>query len=208
MLVTLRRITLFLLALVPFFYLTQAIVRLQLGEWDILGPEPGKAIVWFTGTWAFNFLLIVLAVTPVKDLLKQKWILVHRRMIGLFAFFYTTLHLLSYFAFLLEWQWQELGTEIVDRPYLLVGALAWLLLVPLTITSTRNWQRRLKRLWKTLHKLVYVIGLLAAVHYLLQIRSSWFEPVLYTVVVLLAMALRLPWQKWSSDRVDTTAENP
>ena len=208
MLVTLRRITLFLLALVPFFYLTQAIVRLQLGEWDILGPEPGKAIVWFTGTWAFNFLLIVLAVTPVKDLLKQKWILVHRRMIGLFAFFYTTLHLLSYFAFLLEWQWQELGTEIVDRPYLLVGALAWLLLVPLTITSTRNWQRRLKRLWKTLHKLVYVIGLLAAVHYLLQIRSSWFEPVLYTVVVLLAMALRLPWQKWSSDRVDTAAENP
>ncbi|KZZ44171.1 sulfoxide reductase heme-binding subunit YedZ [Thalassolituus sp. HI0120] len=207
MLVTLRRITLFLLALVPFFYLTQAVVRLQLGEWDILGPEPGKAIVWFTGTWAFNFLLIVLAVTPVKDLLKQKWILVHRRMIGLFAFFYTTLHLLSYFAFLLEWQWQELGTEIVDRPYLLVGALAWLLLVPLTITSTRNWQRRLKRLWKTLHKLVYVIGLLAAVHYLLQIRSSWFEPVLYTVVVLLAMALRLPWQKWSSDRVDTTAEN-
>ncbi len=208
MLVTLRRITLLLLALVPFFYLMQAIVRLQLGEWDILGPEPGKAIVWFTGTWAFNFLLIVLAVTPVKDLLKQKWILVHRRMIGLFAFFYTTLHLLSYFAFLLEWQWQELGTEIVDRPYLLVGALAWLLLVPLTITSTRNWQRRLKRLWKTLHKLVYVIGLLAAVHYLLQIRSSWFEPVLYTVVVLLAMALRLPWQKWSSDRVDTTAENP
>lgn len=208
MLVTLRRIALFLLALVPFFYLIQAIVRLQLGEWDILGPEPGKAIVWFTGTWAFNFLLIVLAVTPVKDLLKQKWILVHRRMIGLFAFFYTTLHLLSYFAFLLEWQWQELGTEIVDRPYLLVGALAWLLLVPLTITSTRNWQRRLKRLWKTLHKLVYVIGLLAAVHYLLQIRSSWFEPVLYTVVVLLAMALRLPWQKWSSDRVDTTAENP
>lgn len=208
MLVTLRRITLFLLALVPFFYLMQAIVRLQLGEWDILGPEPGKAIVWFTGTWAFNFLLIVLAVTPVKDLLKQKWILAHRRMIGLFAFFYTTLHLLSYFAFLLEWQWQELGTEIVDRPYLLVGALAWLLLVPLTITSTRNWQRRLKRLWKTLHKLVYVIGLLAAVHYLLQIRSSWFEPVLYTVVVLLAMALRLPWQKWSSDRVDTTAENP
>ena len=208
MLVTLRRITLFLLALVPFFYLMQAIVRLQLGEWDILGPEPGKAIVWFTGTWAFNFLLIVLVVTPVKDLFKQKWILVHRRMIGLFAFFYTTLHLLSYFAFLLEWQWQELGTEIVDRPYLLVGALAWLLLVPLTITSTRNWQRRLKRLWKTLHKLVYVIGLLAAVHYLLQIRSSWFEPVLYTVVVLLAMALRLPWQKWSSDRVDTTAENP
>lgn len=208
MLVTLRRITLFLLALVPFFYLMQAIVRLQLGEWDILGPEPGKAIVWFTGTWAFNFLLIVLVVTPVKDLFKQKWILVHRRMIGLFAFFYATLHLLSYFAFLLEWQWQELGTEIVDRPYLLVGALAWLLLVLLTITSTRNWQRRLKRLWKTLHKLVYVIGLLAAVHYLLQIRSSWFEPVLYTVVVLLAMALRLPWQKWSSDRVDTTAENP
>ncbi|UTW48709.1 sulfite oxidase heme-binding subunit YedZ [Bacterioplanoides sp. SCSIO 12839] len=190
MVLTLRRIAVFLLSLIPFFYLLQAVVRLQAGEWDILGPEPGRAIVFFTGTWAFNFLLLTLVITPAKDMLKQKWLVIHRRMIGLFAFFYASLHLLAYFAFLLEWQWPELGKEIVERPYLLVGMFAWLMLVPLTITSTKNWQRRLKRNWKKLHKLVYFIGLLAALHYLLQIRSSWFEPVLYILLLLLILAPR------------------
>lgn len=207
MVLTLRRIGIFLLSMIPFFYILQAVVRLQGGEWDILGPEPGKAIVWFTGTWAFNFLLITLAVTPVKQYLKQKWVLVHRRMLGLFAFFYATLHLVAYFAFLLEWQWQELGKEIIERPYLLVGMLAWLILVPLSVTSTKGWQRRLKRKWKSLHKLVYFISLLAAVHYLLQIRSSWFEPVLYTLLVLLILAPRVPWKKWFSAKADTASQN-
>lgn len=206
MVLTLRRIAIFLLSMTPFFYLLQAVVRLQGGEWDILGPEPGKAIVWFTGTWAFNFLLITLAVTPVKQYLKQKWILIHRRMLGLFAFFYASLHLITYFAFLLEWQWQELGKEIIDRPYLLIGMLAWLLLVPLSVTSTKGWQRRLKRHWKKLHKLVYFIAVLAAVHYLLQIRSSWFEPVLYTSFVLLLLAPRVPWKSWLTKRADSEAE--
>jgi len=191
MVLTLRRITVFLVSMMPFFYLLQQVVRLQAGEWNILGPEPGKAIVWFSGSWAFNFLLITLAVTPASQYLQQKWLVVHRRMLGLFIFFYSTLHLFAYFAFLLEWQWRELGKEIIERPYLLLGGVAWLLLVPLTITSTKQWQRRLKRRWKKLHRLVYVIGLLAAIHYLLQIRSSWFEPVLYTVLLLSLLALRL-----------------
>lgn len=191
MVLTLRRITVFLVSMMPFFYLLQQVVRLQAGEWNILGPEPGKAIVWFSGSWAFNFLLITLAVTPASQYLQQKWLVVHRRMLGLFVFFYSTLHLFAYFAFLLEWQWRELGKEIIERPYLLLGGVAWLLLVPLTITSTKQWQRRLKRRWKKLHRLIYVIGLLAAIHYLLQIRSSWFEPVLYTVLLLSLLALRL-----------------
>lgn len=191
MVLTLRRITVFLVSMMPFFYLLQQVVRLQAGEWNILGPEPGKAIVWFSGSWAFNFLLITLAITPASQYLQQKWLVVHRRMLGLFVFFYSTLHLFAYFAFLLEWQWRELGKEIIERPYLLLGGVAWLLLVPLTITSTKQWQRRLKRRWKKLHRLVYVIGLLAAIHYLLQIRSSWFEPVLYTVLLLSLLALRL-----------------
>lgn len=198
--VFIRRLLIFLLSLAPFFYLLKAVVRLQMGEWDILGPEPGKAIVWFTGTWAFNFLLITLAVTPAKTYLKQKWLITHRRMLGLFTFFYVTLHLLAYMAFLLEWQWQEIGSEIVRRPYLLLGMLAWLMLVALAITSTRGWQRRLKRRWKTLHQSIYWIGGLAAVHYLLQIRSSWFEPVLYTVLLLLLLVLRLPLKRWLSAR--------
>ncbi len=189
----LRRVVLFLLGIAPFIYIGQAIVRLQLGEWEILGPEPGKAVVWFTGTWAFNFLLLTLAVTPLRRLLKQPWLILHRRMVGLFAFFYASLHLLSYVAFLLEWRFAELGTEIVKRPYLLLGMTAWLLLLPLTVTSTRGWQRRLKHKWKSLHKLIYPLSVLVAVHYLLQIRSSWFEPVSYAALVLCLLLLR--WQK-------------
>ena len=195
MLVSLRRFAIFLLSMMPFFYLLQAVVRLQAGEWNILGPEPGRAIVFFSGSWTFNFLLITLMVTPWVRLTKQSWLMTHRRMLGLFTFSYATLHLLAYFAFLIEWRWQELGREIIERPYLLAGMLAWLLLIPLTVTSTKNWQRRLKRNWKKLHRLVYVIGGLAAVHYLLQIRSSWFEPVLYTLILLLLLALRLAGRK-------------
>jgi len=195
MLVSLRRFAIFLLSMTPFFYLLQAVVRLQAGEWNILGPEPGRAIVFFSGSWTFNFLLITLMVTPWVRLTKQSWLMTHRRMLGLFTFFYATLHLLAYFAFLIEWRWQELGKEIIERPYLLAGMLAWLLLIPLTVTSTKNWQRRLKRNWKKLHRLVCVIGGLAAVHYLLQIRSSWFEPVLYTLILLLLLVLRLAGRK-------------
>lgn len=191
--IRLRRIVLFLLGITPFLYIGQAIVRLQFGEWDILGPEPGKAVVWFTGTWAFNFLLLTLAVTPLRRLLKQPWLIQHRRMLGLFAFFYASLHLLSYFAFLLEWRFAELGAETIKRPYLLLGMTAWLLLLPLAVTSTRGWQRRLKQGWKRLHKLIYPLSVLVAVHYLLQIRSSWFEPVLYAALVLCLLLLR--WQK-------------
>jgi methionine sulfoxide reductase heme-binding subunit len=191
--IRLRRIVLFLLGITPFLYIGQAIVRLQSGEWDILGPEPGKAVVWFTGTWAFNFLLLTLAVTPLRRLLKQPWLIQHRRMLGLFAFFYASLHLLSYFAFLLEWRFAELGAETIKRPYLLLGMTAWLLLLPLAVTSTRGWQRRLKQGWKRLHKLIYPLSVLVAVHYLLQIRSSWFEPVLYAALVLCLLLLR--WQK-------------
>ena len=75
--IRLRRTVLFLLGITPFIYIGQAIVRLQLGEWEMLGPEPGKAVVWFTGTWAFNFLLLTLAVTPLRRLLKQPWLLQH-----------------------------------------------------------------------------------------------------------------------------------
>ncbi len=194
---SLRAVLIFVASSLPFLYILQAVIRVQTGEWDLLGPEPGKAIVWFTGTWGFNFLLITLAVSPLAHYLKWRWLIVHRRMLGLFSFFYVTLHGLAYFAFILEWHWADLGREVIERPYLLVGALAWLLLVPLAITSTRGWQRRLKRNWKRLHQLIYVIVLFASVHYLLQIRADWSEPVLYTFLTV-ALLLSRGWRLKSS----------
>ena len=85
----------------PLVYIVQAIVRVQTGEWDLLGPEPGKAITHFTGTWGFNFLIATLAITPMSRHLGQKWLMSHRRMLGLYAAFYVSLHALAYLAFLL-----------------------------------------------------------------------------------------------------------
>ena len=190
-----RRCLIFALLFTPFAYLVAQVVALQMGDYEILGPEPGKAIVWFTGEWAFNALLITLAVTPVRKWFGWKWPMAHRRMFGLFVMFYATAHLLAYAAFLLAWEWGDIGEELVERPYLTLGFLAWLLLLPLTLTSTRGWQRRLKKKWKSIHKLVYLIALLCAVHYLLQIRSNWFEPTLYAVLTLLLLSARLPLNK-------------
>lgn len=188
-----RRCLIFAALFTPFAYILAQVVALQMGEYDILGPEPGKAIVWFTGEWAFNVLLLTLAVSPTRQWLDWKWPLVHRRMLGLFVMFYATLHLLSYMAFLLGWQWQDIGSELVERPYLTLGFLAWLLLIPLSITSTKGWQRRLKRKWKSIHKLIYLIAVLCAVHYLLQIRSNWFEPSLYALITLILLGQRVSW---------------
>lgn len=188
--VPLRRGFVFIITLAPFIYLLQLVVRVQMGEWDLLGPEPGKAIVHFTGTWAFNILLATLCVTPLTRYLKFRWIMPHRRMLGLFFAFYLTMHGLAYLAFILEWQWQDIAAEIVKRPYLLLGTAAWILTVPLVVTSTKGWQRQLKRRWKTLHKLIYVIAILAVIHYLLQIRASWGEPVLYAFLTLILLTIR------------------
>jgi sulfoxide reductase heme-binding subunit YedZ len=179
-----RRCLIFSALFTPFAFILAQVVALQMGDYEILGPEPGKAIVWFTGQWAFNVLLLTLAVSPARQWLGLKWPLMHRRMFGLFVMFYATLHLLSYMAFLLAWQWQDIGSELVERPYLTLGFLAWVLLIPLSITSTKGWQKRLRRKWKSLHKVIYLIAVLCAIHYLLQIRSSWFDPSLYAFITL------------------------
>ena len=181
----------FLALLTPFAWILWKVFRLQSGEWDALGPEPGKAVVWFTGNWAFNVLLLTLALTPLKQWTGWSWLIRYRRMLGLWAFFYLSLHLLAYMALLLEWRWAEIGAEILKRPYLLFGMAGWLLMVPLAVTSTKGWQRRLRNQWKRLHQLIYIIALLAAVHYLLQIRSSWFEPALYSALVVLLLLARM-----------------
>ena len=196
MTVFIRRCVIFSALFMPFAYIFSQVVALQMGNYDILGPEPGKAIAWFTGQWAFNSLILVLAVTPFKTWFGWKWLVVHRRMLGLFVMFYATLHLLSYIAFLLAWEWGDISTELVERPYLTLGFIAWLLLIPLTVTSTNGWQRRLKRKWKSLHKIIYLIAALCAVHYLLQIRSNWFEPALYASITLLLLCQRFSWVKF------------
>jgi len=190
-----RRCLIFMILFAPFAYILAQVVALQMGDYEILGPEPGKAITWFTGEWAFNILLLTLAVSPVRSWFGWKWPMIHRRMLGLFVMFYATLHLFSYITFLLAWEWGDIGSELVERPYLTLGFIAWVLLIPLSITSTKGWQRRLKRRWKSIHKLIYLITILCAVHYLLQIRSNWFDPSLYALITIVLLGQRFSWEK-------------
>ena len=174
----------------PLIYIVVAIVRLQGGEWDLLGPEPGRVVVQFLGTWSLNISLLTLTLSPLKRSVIAWNLIGFRRRAGLFAFAYMVLHLLAYMSMMLGWQWQDLNAEVIKRPYMVVGVLALLLTLPLAITSTRNWQRRLGRKWKSLHRLIYPVSLLAIVHILLQVRSSWTEFFVYSFLLSLLLIER------------------
>ena len=182
-----RRLIIFLCALSPFAWLVFNTVTQQ------LGADPAKTIVLFTGEWTIYFLFITLSVTPLRRLLKWNWLMPHRRMLGLFALFYGVLHLLSYLIFILGLDFSRLVSETLKRPYITVGFPALLILVALGITSTQKMMRRLGKNWVKLHRLVYLALILAWIHVLWQVRSSYFEATVYGAVVAVLLGIRLFW---------------
>ena len=172
--------------------------------WDVwqqtLGPDPVAALEHRSGDWALRLLLITLAITPLRQLSGVAALIRLRRMLGLFAFFYATLHLAIYLVIDLGGFWRQLFGEILKRPYITAGFLAWLLMLPLALTSTRAMMRRLGRHWGQLHKLVYVVGICAVLHYLWLVKSGQKiavrEPLVYLAIYLALMATRLPWPAW------------
>lgn len=170
---------LFILLLCPALWmLYQALFAQQL-----LGADPAKSLVDQSGLWAIKSILLALAMTPLRILTKQTFFIIYRRMTGLFAFFYALTHFLIYSVLLLGLDLSQLGTELTQRPYIIVGFAALLLYVPLAITSTHGWQRRLKRNWVRLHKVVYVIGILAVIH------MTWLKKLGLTTTWPYALAL-------------------
>lgn len=182
-----RRLIIFLCALIPFAWLVYNTVTQQ------LGADPAKTIVLFTGEWTLYFLFITLSVTPLRRLLKWNWLMPHRRMLGLFALFYGVLHLLSYLIFILGLDFSRLVSETLKRPYITVGFPALLILIVLGITSTQKMMRRLGKNWVKLHRLVYLALILAWIHVLWQVRSSYFEAAVYGAIVTVLLGIRLFW---------------
>ncbi|MDI3325289.1 protein-methionine-sulfoxide reductase heme-binding subunit MsrQ [Pontibacterium granulatum] len=175
----------FLLPLVPLGLLTY-------NAWIFnLGADPAQEIVHETGIWAINLLWITLAITPLRRMFTFSWPMRYRRMLGLYSLFYAVVHLLAFAAFILGWRWDLLLQELVERPYIVVGAAALLLLIPLGVTSTRGMQRRLGRNWLRLHKLVYPIALLVMVHIIWQIRSDFGEQLLYGAILTVLLGSRV-----------------
>jgi sulfoxide reductase heme-binding subunit YedZ len=162
---------------------------------DALGADPVAEIEHRLGIWALRFLLIALAVTPLRQLTGQPVLIRFRRMLGLYAFAYATLHLAAYLVLDLRGYWLQIFEEIVKRPYITVGFAAWLLLVPLALTSTTGWIRRLGKRWALLHKLVYAIAVLAVLHFWWLVKSDIREPALYAAILAVLLGWRL-WWRW------------
>jgi sulfoxide reductase heme-binding subunit YedZ len=174
------------LGLLPFGLLLWGALR------NDLGANPLEAVTHGTGDWALRFLLITLAMTPLRRLLGHPWPLRVRRMLGLFAFFYATLHFLTWLVLDQELLWQNIANDIAKRPYITVGFAAWLMLLPLALTSTRGMMRRLGRHWSRLHRLVYPIAILGVLHYAWLVKQDLREPLIYGV--LLAGLLLMRWR--------------
>jgi methionine sulfoxide reductase heme-binding subunit len=163
--------------------------------WDAftggLAAEPVKDVTHRTGWWALVLLTATLAVTPLRRLTGWNPIIQLRRPLGLFAFFYATLHLLIYFGLDHLFSPQFILEDILKRPFITVGFLAWLVMVPLAVTSTRGWIRRLGRRWQQLHRLVYLAAGLGVVHFYWHVKADTREPLVFAGVVAVLLGARL-----------------
>lgn len=190
----LARAGLWLLCLTPLALLAE---RLLHGR---LGANPIEFLEHALGDWSLRFLLLALAMTPLRTLTGWVWPLKLRRTVGLWAFAYVCLHFAVYIVFDLNIleparALAKLGEDLVKRLYITVGFAAWLFLLPLAITSTDGWQRRLKRRWKMLHRLVYPAALFGVLHYVWLVKKDLREPLIYATVLALLLAWRLPWSR-------------
>ena len=180
------------LSLIPF-------VRLfVLGFQDRLGANPIEFVTHSTGFWALTFICITLSVTPLRRLTGWQHLVRLRRMLGLFAFFYASAHLLTYVWFDQWFSLEEIAKDIWKRPFITVGFAAFVLLVPLAITSTNRMIRRLGRRWSQLHRLVYLIAMLGVVHFwwLKEDKNDLSEPWLYAGIVSALLLFRLLYPAW------------
>ena len=189
----------FALCLVPLAWLV----------WDALhgqlGTDPVARLEHRSGDWALRILLATLAVTPLRILTRWHWLTRYRRMLGLFAFFYASIHLAIYLAVDLGGFWSQIFAEIAKKPYITVGFAAWLLMIPLALTSTTGMMRRLGKNWLRLHRVVYVIGACGVLHFMWLVKSgntiAVREPLLYLAILIVLLALRVPaWVRRRRDR--------
>jgi methionine sulfoxide reductase heme-binding subunit len=181
----------FAAALAPGAFIVWQIWRAWRGEPNDLGANPIKEAEIRTGVWALRFLAITLALTPLRWLTAWGWLARYRRMMGLFAFFYATAHLVIFFVIDIELDWGELMEGVAERPYITVGMLSWLLLVPLALTSTKGWIKRLGgRRWNRLHRLIYLIAVGGTVHYLWSVKKDIRPPLAYAAIFATLLGAR------------------
>jgi sulfoxide reductase heme-binding subunit YedZ len=177
--------SIFIIALLPVFYLIWGVFS------DALGANPIETIIRDLGEWALRFLLITLSISPLRRLTGMAQLLRLRRMLGLYVFFYASLHLSIYLWLEQSFDWWEVWLDIVERPFITIGMLSFILLVPLAVTSTRAAIRKLGKNWLRLHQLIYPIAIFTVLHFWWLVKIDTQEPMIYALILTILLSERL-----------------
>jgi len=172
------------LAIMPLVYLGLAI------DADALGGDPVQAVIHFLGKGALNLLLLTLVISPLAKRYKEGLLISTRRLVGLYCFFYATLHLIAFAWLDLAWDIGLLFQELVKRPYIWLGMIAFIILLLLALTSPMWIRRKMKRNWQKLHNFIYLAAILTPAHYYLSVKSGWIEPIIYALLVIFLLLNR------------------
>ena len=199
------RLTLIKASVILACVLPLALLAARAFGYGSLGANPIQEVLHTLGKTGLNLLLITLAVTPVRRLTGLKWLVALRRALGLAVFAYILLHAVTYVVLDLQLAWSTFFADVTQRPYITVGVVALILLVPLAVTSTNSMQRHLGRRWQKLHRLVYVIGILGVVHFFWQVKITTVEPLLYTFILIVLLGFRA--KDWLTRPSQGTAVN-
>jgi len=160
-----------------------------------LGAEPVKKIMDHFGEWTLIFICLTLTMSPLKRITNLGFWIKFRRMLGLFVFFYATIHLLTYVGLDYRFDWEPIINDVLKKKYIFIGFSAWLLLIPLAITSSQKMIKLLKNNWKRLHRLIYIIAIFGSLHYIWLSKTIFFKPLVYLVIILVLLALRIKIKK-------------
>lgn len=186
---TVSRIVVPIISLLPLLGLAIGFYR------DELGADPIEKITHETGDWGLRFLLLTLSVTPLRKFSGWNWLAPHRRSLGLVCFSYACLHFATYLVFDLGFDFAFLGEDILERPYITVGFSTFTILLALALTSNKRAIRKLKKRWLTLHRLIYLAGVGAVVHFLWLVKADLREPLIYAFILAALLVTRVPWRR-------------
>ena len=182
----------FFLSLWPIYVISYQIIFNQ------LGPEPVDRIINHFGEWTLIFILLTLSMTPLKKITKSVEWIKFRRMLGLFTFFYASIHMLSYVGLDYRFYFEPLINDVLKKKFIFIGFSAWLLLIPLAITSSERMVRLLKQNWKKIHRLIYIIGIFGVLHYIWLSKTIFFKPLIFLILLIILLLFRIKITKSAS----------
>ena len=181
----------FLLSLWPIYIIAYQLIN------NKLGPEPVDRVINHFGEWTLIFVLLTLSMTPLKIITKSLEWIKFRRMLGLFTFFYASIHMLSYVGLDYRFDFEPLFNDVLKKKFIFIGFSAWLLLIPLAITSSDKMVRILKNNWKKLHKLIYVISIFGVLHFIWLSKTIFFKPLIFLIILIILLLFRINFKKFN-----------